>query len=93
MGKLNILGIQYNNPDQVDQNTLRFANDIVPYLNAVPGAKWQANFAEAIPQPTTFEEQTIEPESNPILINKQPTPLASGGIKIPGTTIVFRNPA
>jgi hypothetical protein len=44
MGKLRlpIFGteIVYDNPQQVDQNTLRFANNITPYLNAVPGAKW-----------------------------------------------------
>jgi hypothetical protein len=97
MGKLRlpIFGteIVYDNPKQVNQNTLRFANDITPYLNAVPGAKWEPNFAEAIPQPTTFEEQTREPETSPVMFNQQPKPLTSAGIKIPGTTVVFRNPA
>ena len=95
MGKLNILGIQYNNPEQVDQSTLKFATDIPPYNNVVPGGVWQPNPGAGIPQPNTFEKQTIEPESNPIVTNKQPTPLASGGrsINIPNTTVIFRNPA
>jgi hypothetical protein len=93
MGKLNILGIQYNNPDQVDQSTLKFATNIPPYNNVVPGGVWQPNYGMAIPQPGTFEKQTVEPKSNPILVNQQPKPLASDGIKIPGSSVVFRNPA
>src|SRR5438874_2675362 len=97
MGKLKlpIFGteIVYDNPRQVDQNTLKFGTDVAPYNNVVPGGVWQPNYGQSIPQPGTYEEEALEPESNRVQFNKQPAPLSSGGIRIPNTTVVFRNPA
>jgi hypothetical protein len=91
MGKLKlpIFGTEiiYDNPQQVNQNSLKFGTDVGITLNVVPGATWQPNFA-AIPQPDTFD--STEPESSSVAFNQQPAPT---GIKIPGTTVVFRNPA
>ena len=44
----------------------------------------------AVPQPGTFE---APPNGNPVLFNAQPASLSSGGISIPNSSCVVKNPA
>jgi hypothetical protein len=102
MGKLNIAGIVFDNPQQVDQSTLNWQPGLT--LTAQPteapvgfgygykaapggiGYGWMA-----IPKPGSFDANP--PTANPVLFGKQPPSLSAGGIQIPNSSVVFKSPA
>jgi hypothetical protein len=55
-----------------------------------PGTQVLA-YALGSPQPGTFDASP--PVANPVLFNKQPAPLSAGGIQIPNSSCVVKNPA
>ena len=65
----------------------------VPVQTGVPGLfPNSTDFPlPACPQPGTYE--TMPPTAPPILVNKQPASLSSGGIQIPNSSTVVKNPA
>lgn len=89
--------IVYSNPQAVPQDSLKFPPGMVtpgypPNVNGtLAGQTWEQNGPTAFPKPGTF--QTGVPEANPVLFNQPPTPLSSGGIKIPNSSVVFKSPA
>jgi hypothetical protein len=55
-----------------------------------PGTQVPA-YALGSPQPGTFDANP--PVANPVLFNKQPASLSAGGIQIPNSNCVVKNPA
>jgi hypothetical protein len=95
VGEFTISGtsIRYSNPNQVDQKTVVFPAGVTnrPDPAVVAGNVWIPNFAQACPQPGTYE--ATPPQANPVLFGKQPTSLSAGGIQIPNSTTTIKNPA
>jgi len=97
MGHINIpnSSVVYDNPKQVDQNTIVFPAGMVtpgyPHNvnGTLAGVTWVQNGPTALPQPGTYE---APPQANPVLFGKQPPSLSAGGIQIAGGTTV-KNPA
>lgn len=87
MGQLIIQGITYNNPKQVDQ-----ATNIDSF-----GIVWTARFPGNPPgpavQPGTFEDKAPVPAPVPIAFFNPGVSSVQPGTNIPGTSVVWRNPA
>ena len=88
MGKFTLLGIRYDNPQQVDQSTLDWQPGLTltsqPTQQGGIGYGWMA-----IPKPNSTDPSPVT--ANPVLFGKQPPSLSAGGIQI-GTSTV-KNPA
>jgi hypothetical protein len=67
MGKLNIGGIAYDNPLQVEQQSLVFPPGCTnnPDPDAVAGKVWKPNFAMSFPKPGSFD--TNPPTANSVV--------------------------
>jgi len=91
MGQLRIPGtsILYSNPAQVDQSTLNWQPGLTPTSQPTPQGTGYGFMA--IPKPGSFDANT--PEANPVLFNVQPPALSAGGVKIPNSSVVLKNPA
>ena len=85
MGKFTLLGIRYDNPQQIDQSTLNWEKDLI-LTEWQPGYGWFRK-----PQPGTYDANP--PQATPVLFGKQPPPLSAGGIQIPNSSTTINNPA
>jgi hypothetical protein len=96
MGNLTIYStpgqaVVYSNPAQTNQATNLFPSPAGPQLNVTAGGTWQPNFATAFPQPNSFD--ATPPLANPVLFNVQPPSLSAGGIRVPNSSTIFKNPS
>ena len=90
MGKLNILGIQYSNQEQVDQSTLNWQPGLTLTAEILPGVGIGYGYM-AVPKPNSTDPS--QATANPVLFGKQPPSLSAGGIQIPNSSSTVKNPA
>ena len=99
MGQINIPGtsITYSNPKQIDQKTLVFPVGMTtpgypPNVNGtLAGVTWVQNGPTALPQPGSYDPTPVV--ANPVLFGQQPPSLSAGGINIPNSSVVLKNPS
>jgi len=92
MGQLQIPGtsVTYSNPLQKDQTT-NISGVTGIGIGGVSTGSQGTGINSGDPQPGTFDATPVK--ANPILVNAQPKPLTDGGIKIPNSSCVVKNPA
>jgi hypothetical protein len=98
MSKLQIPGttIQYDNPNQLNAAAIdpKTGTTWVPWPVASGTTSWGG--CQMYPGPTTPQPGTYDatlPKANPVLFNVQSPSLSVGGIQIPNSTSVVKNPA
>ena len=102
MGQVQIPGtsVTYNNPNQLNASAIDLKTG-APWVQApVPASGTIGNIPNgtqlmfsgpSTPQPGSYD--ATPPTANPVLFGKQPPPLSSGGIAIPNSSTVVKNPA
>jgi hypothetical protein len=91
MGKFTLLGIRYDNPQQVDQTTLNWQPGLTLVIQPADGSSGIGQGYMAIPKPNSIDPSPAT--ANPVLFGKQPPSLSAGGIQIPNSSVVFKSPA
>jgi hypothetical protein len=81
--------IVFDSPLAVDQSTLNWQPGLT--LTAQPAEVGIGYGYMAIPKPGSFDANP--PQANPVLFGKQPPSLSAGGIKIPNSSVVVKNPS